>query len=180
MKKFLSCFLSLIFLTNFTLISCAFDKNDSSVKIEKTESNAEYKKKIEKLSDEELKNKIINLMETGKINIPHKTVLDVLHQILGIPVFLLKAALISAISLLSAASITALGLYILTLRKLNNITKDLKDTSFNINVSDGAACTIITTLLIPFYKIFQIPLPNEEKYIDFCFNKLNKQSSPNE
>lgn len=187
MKKFLSCFLSLILLTNITFISCAFAKNDSSVKIEKTKSITENSEKNNKISDEDLKKKIINLMKTGEVNVPHKTTLDVLYmtlsKILNIPIFLLKAALITAGSLISITLITGLTFFIVSLNKFTKITADLKDSTenikdktLNINVSDAAACTMITTVLIPIYEILNIPLPNKDKYVDFCFNLTKKEA----
>lgn len=186
MKKILSYFLSFTLLINLSTVSFTFSTSKEPTKDQKSAVATEFKEmptklsndnKNNKLSDEELKSQIVKLMKNGDIKFPHKTVLDILYKLLGIPTFLLKAILISAASLISATALTALSVYFLTLRRLNNITNGLKNTTFNINVSDGAACTIITTLLIPFYKIFQIPLPNEEKYIEFCFNKLNDQKA---
>ena len=190
MKKFLSYFLSFTLLINLSAISCTFATNDETSKDQKiivaTESKevpTSLSSDNNKLSDEELKNQIIKLMENGEIKIPHKTVLDILYKILGIPLFLLKAILISAGSILSMSLISGLIFCAMGLSKISKITDNLKDsteniksTNFNINISDSAACTAITTILIPMYEILQIPLPNKDKYVDFCLNLIKARN----
>lgn len=197
MKKFLSYFLSFTLLINLSAASCTFAANSETSKDQKVIVDTESKKapkdlsndnKNNKLSDEELKNQIIKLIENGEIKIPHKTFLDVLYK-------LLKTVLITAGSIISIGTVACSGLYVLTLNRLTKFSGDLVKVSentltalnntynsfveayshfdnftsspnqtnnFNIYFSDfiGPICTLLSAIVIPIYKFSGQEVPD--------------------